>query len=177
KKYKKLCIFLLSAMILCMVNIGGTMAWLTARSEDLHNSLVPGKVQCKVDETFENNIKSKVRIKNTSNVPAYLRGAIVVTWQDKEGSIYGKAPIENIDYTLSLNTFGWTEKNGYYYWNKAVKPNDFTSVLISECRPLKASPSEEYSLNVEILAEAVQAEPIKAVEEAWGFVPGGGQGV
>ena len=33
-------------------------------------------------------------------------------------------------------------------------------------------PAEGYALHVEIISEAVQAEPVDAVRNAWGFVPG-----
>ncbi len=176
EKSKKSCVIFLSVMVLCIVNAGRTVAWLAARSNALENSFEPVKSECEIEETFEENVKSNVSIRNTGTVSSYLRGIIVVTWKDKEGNNCGKSPLKDKDYTLILSKDGWTEHGGFYYWNKPVKPNDSTGVLIKECKPLSEAPSEEYTLHVEILAEAVQAEPIKAVQDAWGFVPSNSQG-
>ena len=71
---------------------------------------------------------------------------------------------------------GWIRKGNYDYCTAPVAPGGETGVLFTSCRPLRAAPAEGYALHVEILSEAVQAEPDSAVREAWGFVPGSGGG-
>jgi hypothetical protein len=49
-------------------------------------------------------------------------------------------------------------------------PNTQTAVLINSCTTLQSL--DGYTLSVEILAQAIQAEPAQAVADAWGTVSG-----
>ena len=44
-----------------------------------------------------------------------------------------------------------------------------TPILIKSCKPNDGRNPEGYALSVEILADAIQSEPAKAVKEAWGM--------
>ena len=157
--------------LMLTLSVGGTIAYLITDTRPVEKTFTPGNVACQVIEDFNGTTKSNVKIKNTGNTDAYIRAAIVVTWQNASGNVLGKAPVLGSDYTLKLATdTGWniTTSDGYYYYATAVSVNNSTGILINECTVLKPAPAEGYTLCVEVLADAIQATPINAVKDAWG---------
>ena len=75
---KRSLVLVVSVLVLLLAVAGGTLAWLTAR-DSVNNTFTPAHVTCDVADKFENGIKSGVKIKNTSDIPAYIRAYIVVT--------------------------------------------------------------------------------------------------
>lgn len=168
---KRSLVLVVSVLALVLAVAGGTLAWLSANTTPVTNTFTPAQVSCTVEETFENNVKSNVKIKNTSNIDAYIRAYVVVTWKDAQGNVYGKLPVKNTDYTMTGPETGWEEKDGYYYYTSPVAANGgLTGVLISECKLNEGvmPPADGYSLSVEIIAEAIQSQPDSAVQQAWG---------
>ena len=80
-------VVLAALLVLVLGIVGTTLAWLTDKTKDLTNTFEYAKVSCNVEETFENNVKSEVKVKNTGNTDAYIRATYVVTIRDKEGNI------------------------------------------------------------------------------------------
>ena len=171
---KKKLTVLVALLLLVTVSVGGTLAWLATQTDPVTNTFTPSSLETKIEEVFENNVKENVTIKNTGTVKAYIRAAVIVTWQNTDGTVYGAVPKLNEDYSYTGAASGWTglESDGYYYYTSPVEPGSATSVLIQSCKPQKAAPADGYTLHVEIISEAIQAEPTTAVQEAWGFVPG-----
>lgn len=167
-KYKKSHILLVSLLVIMTIGVGATLAFVMDATDALVNIFNPAHVSCAVVETLENNVKTDVSIQNTSNIPAYIRTTYVVSWQNADGNVYGKVPVEGVDYSISLAE-GWTVDKGYYYWSDSVAPDANTGVLIRECKPLKAAPAEDYHLSVEIIAEAIQADGmgVDDAQAAW----------
>ena len=163
----------LAAVVLVLgAAIGGTVAWLATHTPGLTNTFTPGEVKCTVEETFENGVKSDVKIKNTGNTDAYIRAKVVVTWKDAAGNVYGGAtPVEVTDYEISYNATDWSAVGDYWYCTQSVAPdatNNLTPVLINSASPVEGKAPEGYALSIEILAEAIQSSPASAVQEAWG---------
>ncbi len=167
-RWKKQFAVALSVIVLVLGMVGGSLAWLVASSDEVTNDFIYGKVSCEVSETFDHNTKSNVKIKNTGNTEAYIRAKIVATWQDEAGNIYPQAP--ELSHAIGE---GWKpDLYGFYYCSTAVAPGEFTPVLIESLGNIPA-PEEGYSLHVEILADAIQSQPAKAAQEAWGYTPAG----
>lgn len=168
---------LFSLALILLFTVGGTIAYIVTSTDNVTNTFQPSQVSCAVDETFTDGVKSNVSIKNTSDIPAYIRAHIIVTWKDKDGNIYGgAAPVLDTDYSLTIkNGTKWVkyDTDGYYYFTEPVAVGDKTGVLIEECKYLGNAPSG-YSLSVEIIADAIQSEPPNAVGEAWGVAFGNG---
>lgn len=174
---KKQLTLLISLMLLCTMAVGMTLAYIVTQTSPVENKFNPSHVTCQVDEQFENNIKSNVKIRNTSDISAYIRAAVVVTWQDAAGNISSVKPVSGTDYSITYkeNT-GWSKgSDGYYYYSSSVAPEGNTEVLISKCEPLKDGP-QGYTLHVEIIAEAIQSTPADAVKDAWPVVEVGADG-
>ena len=188
-KMKKSIALLVSLILVLSVTIGVSLAYLVATTGPVQNTFTPSSVTTEVDEEFENfvdTVKTDVSIKNTGDIDAFIRAAVVVTWQDKDGNVYGTAPVEGTDYEISYNLGDPTNSegkwilgsDGFYYWTKLVKSekedaNDCnTGVLISEAKPLKAAPAEGYTLCIEILGSGIQAKPFTDYEAAWAATQG-----
>ena len=162
-------VLVVSVLVLLVGIVGASLAYLTMKTPAVKNEFTYGKVSCEVEEDFRDGVKKDVSIKNTGNIPAFIRVRLVFTWKDADGSVYGTAPQAG-DYTLEINEAGWkTDANGYYYCTQPVAAGKLTPILIKSCKPNDGRNPEGYALSVEILADAIQSQPAKAVEEAWGM--------
>lgn len=163
-------VLVVSVLVLLLGIVGASLAYLTMKTPAVKNEFTYGKVSCEVEEDFRDGVKKDVSIKNTGNIPAFIRVRLVFTWKDADGSVYGTAPQAG-DYTLEINEAGWkTDANGYYYCTQPVAAGELTPILIKSCKPNDGRNPEGYALSVEILADAIQSEPVSAVEEAWGVI-------
>lgn len=155
--------------------VGGTLAYLAARTDAIVNTFNPAKVGITVEEIFKGSTKEDVKIKNNGDTEVYIRATYVVTWKDTAGNVYPTQPVEGTDYSIALNlSEGWVQYGGYYYYTKPVAPDASTGVLITSCAPVAGRAPEGYFLSVDVLASAIQSTPAKAVTEAWGVTPASG---
>ncbi len=149
---------------------GGTIAWLTTDAAPLKNSFASARVTCAVDKTFDAATMklTNVRVRNTGDTSAYLRVRLVTYRQNAAGEIIGGA--------AALPGFtpgsGWERADGYYYYADPVPAGGSTAALIAECALNTYENGESQVL--EVLAEAVQSAPARAVQEAWGRIPAKG---
>ena len=169
-RWKRSGILLAAVIVLLAGAVGGTWAFLVAQSEPVQNNFTYAHVSCRIDEKFENGVKSDVKIQNTGDISAYIRARIVVTWKDASGNVSSTVPVKNTDYTIAFNEKDWTQQGGYWYCNTAVDVGGETPVLITKCEK-KGNAPKDYDLSVEILADAIQSEPASAVTEAWDYTP------
>lgn len=165
---KRSLVLVVSLLALLLAVAGGTLAWLTAQ-DSVSNTFTPAHVTCDVEENFNGTTKSDVKIKNTSDIPVYIRASIIVTWKDSEGNVYGQKPASSdYDMKMAANS-GWVlGTDGYYYYTSPVAVGSTTGTLISSCTEVAGkAPAENYRLSVEIIAEAIQSQPDRAVADAW----------
>ena len=169
KKFKRLLTVLISATLVLGVVIGSSLALLIDSEEAVVNTFVPSQVTTAVSEELNGSAKESVKITNTGDIDANIRAAIVVTWQDAKGNVYGQKPVAGTDYTMLLDLEnGWTknEADGFYYWNAPVAPGANTGVLITSCTAANTAP-EGYSLCVEIIGSGIQAVGIPEGSHPW----------
>lgn len=167
-KSKKTIALLTSLVLIIGIAVGGVIAFLVDKTDDVKNQFEPSKVTTRVDEKISNSVKSNVKIQNTGDATAWIRAAVVVTWQDDEGNVYSELPVKGKDYTIDYNVKSQSDgqwlsgEDGYYYWSKPVKSfeedkdNCMTGILINECK-YEANAPEGYFLTVEIISSGVQA--------------------
>lgn len=165
---KRAIVLLLSLVLVVSTVIGTTMAYLVSSPDPVVNTFTPARVDSKVDENIENGIKTNVKIQNNSNVTAYIRAAVVVTWRNGDNVM----PTQQGDYTIDwtgITDSSWFEKDGFYYYKNPVTAQEYTGKLFTNCSPVEGkAPADGYELCVEILSEAIQAEPAQAVHDSWG---------
>lgn len=161
--------------VLLLAGVAGTFAWLSVTGV-LVNEFGFGSVAPSVDETLKDNVKRDVSVKNTGSAPAYLRVAVDIYWQDKDGARLWDEPAAGTDYTIEWGDKGdasatnrpssWVlASDGYYYWTSPVAPMRKTDVLIKKVTEHKV---EGKNLVVDISTQAIQSTPDDAVADAWG---------
>ena len=166
-RMNKTAVLFMAIILLIGAVIGSTVAFLTTKTEPVENSFEYAKVSCEVTEEFNNNTKEHVQVKNTGTTDAYIRATYVVNWVDAQGRIAASDP-EGYSYSLTENPDSkWTKIGDYYYYLTPVAPNDSTPGSLLTCTATYPD-NPEYTLSVEILAEAIQSTPERAVADAWG---------
>lgn len=162
---------LLSIFLILSLVVGGTLAYLVAKTDHVQNQFEPAFVTCQVNNNNDNTFD----VTNTGNVDAYIRAAIVVNWMDENENVRGIAPSSS-DYTLSVNTTDWWQdtSTGYYYYKYSVIPTGITQKLITSYRLAEGVTAPNgYELSVEVVAEAIQADGdtdngnVPAYKDAW----------
>ena len=159
---------LVSLLLLLTVTVGGTIAFLIDSDGPLNNLFNPSQVTTKVEETLSVDTKKDVYIKNTGDTDAWIRAAVVVTWQNAEGNVYGQAPVEGMNYDITWGT-GWkTGDDGFYYWPSPVAAETgVTGDLIETISPKGNPPADGYYLTVEIIGSGIQNKPAKVFNTEW----------
>ena len=159
----KAAVLIIAVLLLLGAAVGSTVAFLTTQTKPVENSFEYAKVSCEVTGSKEN-----VQVKNTGNTAAYVRATYVVTWRDAYGKVAVSVP-DGYSYTLTENLGNYWNKgtDGYFYYSLPVFPGNSTQDSLLTCN-VTYPDNPEYTLSVEILAEAIQSEPAEAVQQAWG---------
>lgn len=174
RKKRPITVLLIITAIFATVSVAA--AFMLRRSE-AQVDFAPAVVSCAVHEkvngevptgTFATGeVKSDITVENAGSTAAYLRVRLSACWADKEGNITG-TPSSLPEITPRQS---WLDAgNGLYYYAFAVEPGQRTTVL---CDPMEltttaAPDGTAVYQRVTVLAEAVQALPEKAAQEAWG---------
>lgn len=191
KKHKSKYTILLACLLLTVaIAVTGTIAYIFTSSDPVVNTFAPVTPEIKIPEKMEGTVKEKATVQNTGEVDSYLRAKIVVTWQNEAGEVYPEVPVlksdanSDGDYTMSIGDH-WILHEGYYYYYKVAAPGqpavikkDDGSIeygkgvsdddmLIIRAEVVDEAPAKDYFLHIEILGQAIQAEPIDAIKEAW----------
>ena len=163
----KAAVLIIAVLLLLGAAVGSTVAFLTTKTKPVENSFEYAKVSCEVTGSKEN-----VQIKNTGDIPVYVRATYIITWRDADGNIVPTPDGYSYDLTGVTETTKWVPgKNGYYYYTEPVAPNGGqTEGSLLTCTT-KQPADGKYSLHVEVIAESIQSEPIDAIQEAWGITP------
>lgn len=179
RKLRKPVKVILSFLLIFTVSVGGTLAYLSAQTGPVVNTFTPSHVDCEVKEIFENNVKTSIKVHNTSDIEAYIRVKLISYRVNDEGKqIGGLATIDDIN----LGN-GWFKYDGFYYHKTPVAPNDNdstkdydmtknlladdTSITLKSYEVTTEDPNGGKQV-IEVMAEAIQSKPNSAVEQAWG---------
>lgn len=164
---------LLSLLLIAALAVSGTVAYLLTETKPVQNTFTPSNVSCMVTEEVTNNVKKNVNVKNTGDTDAYIRVKLVTYRVNKDG--------QHIGGTATIPDFvpgdGWVlnETDDYYYYTLPVAAGKSpVNSLIGE----KGITLQEYTVSandpdggkqvIEVMAEAIQSGPAKAVQDAWG---------
>lgn len=157
---------ILSLLLLVTAAVGGTLAYLLTQTESVTNTFTPSKVACTVTENFNGTTKSYVNVQNTGDTEAYIRVKLVTYRVNDAG--------QHIGGTATIPTFtpgtNWVEHSGYYYYTLPVAPNERPAVDLISSITLEDSYTDADGGKqvIEVMAEAIQSSPAKAVGESWG---------
>lgn len=164
---KRIRLWLIAALALCAAAaVGVTLSFMFKKAEKT-NTFVPAEVTCKVEESLFSGVKRDVCVENTGNVAAYLRIRLVSYYVYDNGDIAGRVSSQYPMLTLQNGWIAGTDHT--YYYPTPVEPDAKTGIL---CGPITlgtvelADGTPVYQV-LEVFAEAIQAEPVGAVQEAW----------
>ncbi len=161
----KLTAVLIAAALISALAIGGTIAWLTDTTDGIANTFNPSAVTCEVTETFNGTHKSNVNVKNTGDAEAYIRVKLVTYRTNGDGQHIGGAA-ELPSFTLGKN---WVEYGGCYYYTLPVAPGEKPAANLTDRINLTDGYTDADGgyQSIDVMAEAIQSTPAKAVGEAW----------
>lgn len=162
-------LLILSVLAICIATLAaGTLAYFTSEGK-AHNVISTGGVEIAVQEwadvektkPFEdltgvmpNTTVTKIaEIKNTGASDAWVRVKV-----EKIIELQGEGTPNTDLVELTINTTDWTEKDGYFYYNKALKPGDITEPIFTAVT-FRADMGNEYQnalATVNVYAQAVQ---------------------
>lgn len=159
---RKAVALVLSLVLVFAIAAGGTLAYVVSKSDSVNNRFEKAYVTSSVSDGGV--------VTNTGNVDAYIRAYVVVNWMDNSGNVYAIRP----DYSLSTNA-GWAKNGEFYYYTSVVPSLNTTTVAPAtvSLAPGCEAPSAAYSLSIEVVAEAIQAEgytdinDVPAYQDAW----------
>ena len=166
---KRSLVLVVSVLVLLLAVAGGTLAWLTAQTDGVVNTFTPAQVSCEVTEHFNGTTKSNVNVTNTSDIPAYIRVKLVTYRVNAQN--------QHIGGTAEIPEFkpgeGWVKYGEYYYYTRPVAPdNNSPDIPLIDETGIKLTGSYDDADGgkqvIEVMAEAIQSSPAKAVGESWG---------
>lgn len=179
-------------VLVAVVSIGGTIAWLQDGTETITNTFAPTGIEISLDEKVEEGIEDNtfplipgksytkdpvVAVDNETNVDVYLFVKFEETGE----------PGEYFNYTSLLNTEnGWTELTGSdvpdSVWYRIVKTTDSTKswnllgtlndnsekqIKVKEDLEESDMPTSEEEVQLKYTAYAIQTAGFETANEAW----------
>ena len=162
-------LLILSVLAICLAMLAaGTRAYFTAE-DTAHNVITSGGVEIAVQEwadedktkPFENlsgvmpntTVTKIAEVKNTGASDAWVRVKV-----EKSIKLKGKGTPDTGLVELALNTADWTEKDGYYYYTKVLKPGEVTAPIFTAVtfKPDMGNEYQNATATVDVFAQAVQ---------------------
>ena len=186
KKSKKI---LLIFGLLSLLVIGGTMAYFQ-KSESIDNKFKSAEAKVYLNEKFDPNDEwvpgeekqKEVRFGNEGKIAAVLRVKFIPVLKLKNGTEDSEAAKGFLLNFVDDFTQNWTEKDGWYYYNKVLSPEELTDITLKSVTISDAIGNDEHrivtdysgaSYDVKIEGELLQAS--LATEAArymkWGMTP------
>ena len=165
-------LFLACILVICLsILTTGTLAYFTSK-QTAHNIITTSGVEIDLRETtidengdevpFEDKegilpgaeVSKLVRVANTGPAEVWIRVSITKTF-DIPG---GDPDLLHLNLNLSEEEDGWTQQGDYYYYNKAVAPEEVTAVLFTTVTFDKTMGNEYQNTKAHIIvnAQAVQ---------------------
>lgn len=155
-------VLLIAVLLLITTAVGSTAAFLVTKTKPVVEDFAYAQVSCQVTRSG-----SALAVQNTGTAQAYIRASYAVNWRlDGEESIAAAVP-EGYSYDLVKDPQGaWVDGgDGYFYYPDPVDPGGETPSLLTCSVSCPVDP--EYTLSVEVVAEAIQSTPAEAAEDAW----------
>ena len=162
-------LLILSVLVICVATLAaGTLAYFTSEGT-AHNVITTGGVDITLQEwadegktkPFEDltgimpgmTVTKIAEIKNTGASDAWVRVKV-----EKNIQLKGEGTPDTGLVELALNTADWTERDGYYYYTKALKSGEVTAPIFTAVT-FTAAMGNEYqnaTATVDVFAQAVQ---------------------
>jgi predicted ribosomally synthesized peptide with SipW-like signal peptide len=171
---KKTLITILATVLVCCFAVGGTLAWLTAKSETVTNTFTVGDIDIDLTESKDLDLKIVPGTTITKDPKVTVKGGSEACW------LFIKIEKENWNDALTYTLDGWTALSGVadvYYRSVDYKAGDQTFAVIKDntieiANTLTKSDLEAMAAaqpKLTFTAYAVQSEGVNDVAVAWGY--------
>lgn len=161
----------LALALVLTLTAGGTLAYLVSNTDEVTNTFTPASPGIEVPEEIVGNAKTSIQVKNTGDINVYVRVMLVASYQKE---VNGKYEVcgshipepEVTDFTPGTD---WVKgDDGYYYYTKALASDATTNNLLADGAKIELSQKENCcKMHIDVLAQAIQAEPDSVVGETW----------
>lgn len=164
---KKAVAFLVLTVALSVAIVGTTLAYIIVKTNELNNTFTPGEVDISINGSTITNIE---------DTDVYVRAAVVATWVNDNGTpgdktddvILSTMPVEGTDkdYTITYNTdANWVQgSDTFWYYKKPISKDESVTLIDGVTAN---TTMDGYTLRVQVISSAIQAEPADAVFGAW----------
>lgn len=151
---------LLSVLLVAVVAVGGTLAYLVASDSPLLNTFALMQIDTEIEEPNKGTAEQKApKVKNTGTADVYVRAYAYVVMVDEDGNEYVD-PILASKVSPQYNigdTHKWEKgSDGYYYYKGKLTPEATTEELFSGVT-VNDMPTDK-SFRVYVYQESVLAE-------------------
>ncbi len=152
-----------AALVLLLLGAAFVYAFYFHTTQTEVNEFAAAEVSCETNEVWDGTTKSSITVTNTGTIAAYVRVRLTSYWLNGSGNIGAKSS-EMPSFTLGD---GWIydEGNATCYYTKPLEPGETTPNMLASVITLKED--DGYTQTLDLLSEAIQAEPTTAVEDAW----------
>lgn len=144
KRFMKHHKWILSLLLVALIGVGATGAYLVASSGTVKNTFASGNVTTEIEENVGSDGQKEVAIRNTGDLPVYVRARIVVGGVDQSKLVFTKtapttADLNNVNndkiYIVMNDTTSW-EKDGsgandWYYYKQYLPAGSTTEKLMT----------------------------------------------
>ena len=164
-------LLLLSVMVICIaIAAVGTLAFFNTDAI-AHNVITTGGVDIELHEYADEACTTDYNTNKTGIMPGmtvdkYARIALAEDSADawvrvkveKNIKLQGEGTSDTSLVELTLNTADWTEKDGYYYYTKVLKPGEVTAPIFTAVtfKPDMGNEYQNATATVDVYAQAVQ---------------------
>lgn len=155
---KKRLILLSVILLISLMTVGNTMAWLTSSSDEVTEKMNIGTINVELLQSGLNNI----RVISSGTSKTYVRARLIPQWSDNS--------LSTSNVKLDLNLTDWeSNDDGYYYFKYYLDKDQITSNLLNnvEFNNL-ASEYQGHSFNIKVVSEGVQITN-QYWRELWGL--------
>lgn len=137
-------VLLISLVLLAALAVGGTFAYLKANTDPVINTFTAGTGGVEIIEEKTETVKTSIKIKNTGNVPAYIRVAVVANHIDADGNVIGGNEI-----AIPASEKWQKLSDGFYYYKGIVAAGGQVEFL--------KSPLDYTGKEIDVMAQTIQA--------------------
>ncbi|MBQ3014973.1 MAG: hypothetical protein IJD75_07565 [Clostridia bacterium] len=160
---RKLIAIIIIGVVVFTATVGGAVAYMIKTFQGQQSDFKPAQISCTFDGAFVNDQKSELIVTNTSNIDAYIRVRMVTYWVDANGNVINRAAAP-INFTIGDNWVKAADSDTYYY-RLPVAAGAQTSDLLNST--ITQVSEDGYKQVIDVFAEAIQANPVEAVQNSW----------
>lgn len=164
----RMLVLVIALVLVLGCTIAGTLMFLVDKTGDVKNTFTAANVTTEITEDFDGSVKKNVNIINKGDIPVYVRVNLITYRVNASGDkIGGTATIPNF-----TPGEGWFEgSDGFYYYENKVQPNQAPEAPLIGNLGITLEAYEDADGGkqvIEVMSEAIQADPSSAVQQAWG---------